>query len=668
MDQDGDSPFSNGLYLANLAVSSNLVEDSWNAISELEQQINQNFLLHFVKRVFPQLEPTTFRSYRDNPVIIKEFHCPNYNIIAFVTLPVTTSHLQEEKDCGQLEIPDFQFLFSKSSPTTFRMNSAAISLFNSLPDELSGLKEKVVTSAKSKNPVPYIITGRSLGGSIASLFTLLLLNKLGPTKNTPLCITFGSPLLGDSNFQQAVSPWNSCFLHLVHKDDTFPRLSFCPPTTNQSPFMPFSTFLLCSESGGACFEAPESVMKLLMSEIVGNKQSQRVDYRNIIRCLQKRLIHGDCFKLNGEEADLYKTGVATQVTAVRLKPIQQQDEGTDALIGDIVKHERRVIISRKEAFDPAKELDQMKVYLAYLEWYMKVCKSDGQGPGYYNSFKNARERRDSGVDKYKTILTNYWERVVNEAEKKPHLLDVPLRARWLYGGTSYRRIVEPLDIAEHYKRGRKDYLKRGRSRHYILLEKWLKQHQEKKGRERAGPSNSKLENIESRLTEDSCFWARVEEAIRLCRLLDSGGSPDGSEREKLVKFEEDVMELIKNYAVSPDIFLEKSSYMQWWREYDEMLEKRKVELSLSSESPLVGFMRNDPCKNYIEGSVRVNGEGDLIENIPDASESDATSTRGPSVLFASLSWASLSRPVLLSLLLLLLLFHFLGHHLQKHIF
>ncbi|XP_039165168.1 senescence-associated carboxylesterase 101-like [Eucalyptus grandis] len=248
----------------------------------------------------------------------------------------------------------------------------------------------------------------------------------------------------------------------------------------------------------------------------------------------------------------------------------------------------------------------MKVYLAYLEWYMKVCKANGQGPGYYDSFKNAGERRDSGVYKYKTILTNYWEHLVNEAEKKPHLLGTRLRSHWLYGGTNYRRIVEPLDIAEHYKRGRKDYIKQGRSKHYILLEKWLK-HQEENGRERAGHLNSKLENIESCVTEDLCFWARVEEAIRSCRLLDSRGSLDGSEREKLVKFKEDVVALIKDYAVSPDIFLEKSSYMQWWREYVEILERQMM--GDSHNSQLVAFMREERYKNYAEGSPRMFQEG-----------------------------------------------------------
>ncbi|KAI6705813.1 hypothetical protein NL676_008775 [Syzygium grande] len=590
MDRDGDPPFSNGLYLANLAASSNLVQDSWNAISKLERPINQHFLLRFIKRVFPPLDG-------DNHVIIKECHCPNYNIIAFVTSPVTPGHLQEEGDLvPSSKIPDFQFLCSKSNPT-FSVSKVAISLFNSLRGKLSRLKKEVVTSANSKDSVPYIITGHCLGGSIASLFTLWLLNTLEPTNNIPLCITFGTRFLGDSAFQEAISQystWNSCFLHVVHNNDPFPRLSICSPTANQSPNNPFGTFLLCSESGGACFEAPESVMKLLPSQI-------GVDYKDVIGWLEQRSTHCDHSRLCGQEEDLYKAGVTAQVTAVGLKPIQQQTMGTDALIEDIVKHERGVLRQRKESFDPANELKEMKVYLAYLEWYMMVCKANGQGPGYYDSFKNAGERRDGGVDSYKTHLMDYWERVVKQAEKRPQLSGTQLRAAEalaLFGD----KLPEDSRTAGHSR---------------------------EEGR--ADPSNSKSENIESRLTEDSCFWARVEEAIRLCISLDSGESPNKFERRKLIKFEEYVMGLINNCAVSLDIFLEKSSYMQWWREYEKIVEKRMMGHSHESRSQLVRFMRNDPRKKYIERSQTVNEKG-------------ATLTRGASILFAPLS-----RPIFLIL-------------------
>lgn len=58
---------------------------------------------------------------------------------------------------------------------------------------------RVISSSK------LIITGVALGGSIASLFTLLLLESIDSKNKKPICITFGSLLIGDKILQQAKS-------------------------------------------------------------------------------------------------------------------------------------------------------------------------------------------------------------------------------------------------------------------------------------------------------------------------------------------------------------------------------------------------------------------------------------------------------------------------------
>ena len=101
------------------------------------------------------------------------------------------------------------------------------------------------------NSKPLIITENFLGGSVATLFTLSLLEKFKiSTAKCPLCITFGSPLTSDEGLQEAISnypPWNSCFLHVVSDQDPFPRVLI-------NGYKPFGTFLLCSELGCSCFE------------------------------------------------------------------------------------------------------------------------------------------------------------------------------------------------------------------------------------------------------------------------------------------------------------------------------------------------------------------------------------------------------------------------------
>ncbi|KAF8031784.1 hypothetical protein BT93_D0869 [Corymbia citriodora subsp. variegata] len=537
---------SNGLHLANLAVSSGLLGNSWDAISELQSQVDSNH----------QSPPSS------ETVKIQEFEHPGYKIIAFVTPPVAASYLQEENDLvpsSSPEASEFQFLCSKKNSQPFAINKAAISLFNSLQDKLSPLRTQVATSSKS---IPHIITGGCLGGSIASLFTLWLLRTLDSagTKH-PLCITFGSPLIGDGGFQQAVSQnsiWSACFLHVAHKDDCFPKI-FHLSTMDESLYKPFGTFLVCSELGGACFEAPQSIIELLAPR--SPESAQVFNYKSIIKCLEQRLICKKHSEFSVPYTDLFKAGITTQVATIGLMQIQPQNMDIDALLRELVKSEKDVLEQKNKAFDPAKLLNDVSVGLANLEWYKKTCENGGQGSGYYDSFKHKMARRDYEAVKFMRKLTDYWEKVVEDAE--------------------------------YYKWGKRDYISQGRSKHFTLLEEWLDKHQKQPARR--VPNDSKMKKFVPSVMGDSCFWAQVEEARISGRLLGSGGS-NSSEIEKLARFDENVMSLVKNYAVFPDIFLEGSSFMQWWREYEEILAKQMM--GASYNSPLAPLMTQGDYYRY----------------------------------------------------------------------
>ena len=84
--------------------------------------------------------------------------------------------------------------------------------------------------------------------------------------------------------------------------------------------------------------------------------------------------------------------------------------------------------------------------MAYLEWYKKFKE---KGIRYYDGFKSGSSQPDIKVVEFKAILTHYWEGEVDEAEKKPHKEGAPFRAKWRGVGTNFRRMIEPLDIAEY---------------------------------------------------------------------------------------------------------------------------------------------------------------------------------------------------------------------------
>jgi hypothetical protein len=67
-------------------------------------------------------------------------------------------------------------------------------------------------------------------------------------------------------------------------------------------------------------------------------------------------------------------------------------------------------------------------------------------------------------------LTCYWEKVVDEAEKRPQTIGATLRTRWLFAGTNYQRMIEPLFIAEYYKEpNQRDYINLRRPKHFKII-------------------------------------------------------------------------------------------------------------------------------------------------------------------------------------------------------
>ncbi|KAF1001552.1 hypothetical protein AG4045_016314 [Apium graveolens] len=124
-------------------------------------------------------------------------------------------------------------------------------------------------------------------------------------KNTkrPVCLTFGSPLLGDDGLHKIISgrpSWISCFVHVVSKQDQFPGLfisshntivSSEPSSEPSRRYKPFGLYLFCSETGVACFSEPEFVLELLRA--LNSKNMQLTDYGLVLEGLKDKAIVKD---------------------------------------------------------------------------------------------------------------------------------------------------------------------------------------------------------------------------------------------------------------------------------------------------------------------------------------------------------------------------------------
>ncbi|GJX06212.1 senescence-associated carboxylesterase 101-like protein, partial [Tanacetum coccineum] len=205
-----------------------------------------------------------------------------------------------------------------------------------------------------------------------------------------------------------------------------------------------------------------------------------------------------------------------------------------------------------------------------MEWYMTSSKEKG---GYNDGYKNLQSREEIEkqqlILRHKRKLTQYWEKIVKEKNLIPQKEGAKLRKHWLYGGT--RRI------------------------------KWS--NEDKKD------SNASEEkwNKAASLTEDSCFWAQLEEALIAVKELRDGvlNNNKGDIKKGLEQFEAYLMLSIKNFSVSPDIFLEGSSLMKWWKEYEAC--KENLHASDFAKDEVQNRFQKESMASFVQPSkVKIN--------------------------------------------------------------
>ncbi|CBI34976.3 unnamed protein product, partial [Vitis vinifera] len=377
-----------------------------------------------------------------------------------------------------------------------------------------------------------------MGGSVASLFTLCLLEviNISKPKCRPICITFVPGLFLPSGRS--------------------------PPTSSHSQttgYKPFGTYLLCSELGCACFDNPDLILELLKvisSEVAGGLRD--VDYRKILINLKERAIFKGLQQVGERFADPLSAGIIMDLEIIGFDQTKLLRHNIDInTVIRILGAEARILAHKNKASD-AKKLNDIKIHMAQLEWYKK--KSKDLNKGYYDCFKNQGLKRDIKIEQYRGHLTIYWKDMVAQVQRKPQKEGASFRTSWLYPGTTYRRMVEPLDIAAFYREGRTDYINNGRSPHYKLLQQWYEE-------DVKPPSRDKLD---SKKLKRKSSW------------------------DNLVKFGEYVMEQIGNYAVSPEIFLGESSFMKWWGVYEDYIDASNNFYG----SPLINFMKDRSYRLY----------------------------------------------------------------------
>lgn len=185
--------------------------------------------------------------------------------------------------------------------------------------------------------------------------------------------------------------------------------------------------------------------------------------------------------------------------------------------------------------------------LTFLHGYRGTCEE--QGVGYYDAFKFQKEPNDFKANVTRLELAGIWDGII-EMLKRYELPDTfENRKQWVELGTKYRRLVEPLDIANFYRHSKDNdsgpYMIKGRPKRYRYTQRWLEY------------SNQ----VNTGSCSESCFWAEIEE---LCN--DAGKGKTFEEiKEKVVGVEREILRWVNSGVLGKDVFLEKTTLVKWWR-------------------------------------------------------------------------------------------------------
>lgn len=189
--------------------------------------------------------------------------------------------------------------------------------------------------------------------------------------------------------------------------------------------------------------------------------------------------------------------------------------------------------------------DKMEKALKFLGDYRKECEL--RGVGYYDSFRLQKNTEDFNANLKRLELAGLFDEII-EMLKQLELPDgFEGRPEWVALGTEYRRLVEPLDIANYYRHAKNEdtgpYMIKGRPNRYRFTQRWL----ERAHRVAAGTFS------------ESCFWARVEELSLNHRVLFEEA------KEAVMELERDAAAWMNAGLVGNDVLLECSTFVRWWK-------------------------------------------------------------------------------------------------------
>ncbi|KAL2936006.1 Protein EDS1L [Bienertia sinuspersici] len=490
--------------------------------------------------------------------------------------------------------------------------------------KIGGNEAATVEKAATQNK-QIVFTGHSLGAATAILATLWYLetrNQRQINQIPPRCITFGSPLVGDNVLTHAVNRehWSQFFTHFVMRYDIVPRISLTPlPSierelqpllqyfnpkspffavektaessmfilivmrnasivTNRvaclfmgctnlllenvtnfielSPYRPFGTYVFYT--GNRKFvvaENPDAILQILHYCVQLDSES---DWDIVAqKSLKEHIIYEDELPDNLEMPSVAYLKHLEDLPLCAGNMGQGENFELCAALNDLGLSARaRLCLRAAGELEKQKARNQLKInsnkrkireVLNLIERYQASC--EVRKVGYYDAFKMQKHTEDFNNNIRRLELAGIWDEIIEMLKRNGLPDDFEGEKEWIEIGTRYRRLVEPLDIANYYRHLKHEdtgsYIGKGRPSRYKFTQKW----------------HEHAEKIKAEPVPESCFWAEVEE---LCIITRNTEFFDHV-KERVLCLERNVSSWFQNELLSKDVFLNESTFVQWWK-------------------------------------------------------------------------------------------------------
>jgi len=356
----------------------------------------------------------------------------------------------------------------------------------------------------------------------------------------------------------------------------------------RSPYRPFGTYMFCSSEGATCIDNSQTILKMFHLTMQSHDKpydmilqdcfSEHTGYGSVLKHVIEKSITGRRIA-NPDSESSNDMGISLQLEAIGVGARNDYARISLQKAGNI-ENKRNSNVAKL-----AIELSEAQCSMAELEWYKERCEKD-YGITYYDSFKK-HDKKDINANLRRVKLALFWDDIIEKCEKHELPSDFQSKSKWIYAGSTYSRLVEPLDIADYYyiSKGNANYVLDGRPTRHKVIQKWMED-KAKTGNSRGQKARTKPAS----LTQDSCFWAHVEEALKGLENLKQG---QHQELESLEEFGNSVTRMITDRSISAEVFMEGSSFMMWWAEWKEYKKSQSLEWC----SPLSKIMESESWKS-----------------------------------------------------------------------